>query len=118
MSDEDLSNALAWIVSETGVGDSSKTIWATMMGVPGRKATPWDGDDFSRCYRLFSIIPSWNDRLEELRSVSPVWNALVSNWSRLCDAYEAGNYGLLNAILNGCNAAPSTRQEDRTSNGK
>lgn len=65
-----LERAHKWIVSgDTGI--SSVTIWACMMGIEqiylGRCDTPSDPSDFGRCYRLFKLIPEWEERIEELR---------------------------------------------------
>lgn len=44
---------------------------------------PRDPSDFQRCVLLLRAVPAYRFRLNELRGVSPVWNALVDNWNTL-----------------------------------
>jgi hypothetical protein len=50
--------------------------------------TPSDPDDFKRCYKLLQAVPQWKARLNELKTISPVWEKLVDNWDKLTSMYE------------------------------
>lgn len=50
--------------------------------------TPSDPDDFKRCYKLLQAVPQWKARLNELKTLSPVWEKLVDNWDKLTEMYE------------------------------
>lgn len=77
-----------WIVGRD-TGTSSQVIWSFMMGVkPRDESTPWDADDFGRCYRLLRLIPEWRVRMPELASKHKTWTALVREWDRLTAMYE------------------------------
>jgi hypothetical protein len=80
--------AMAWVMGRD-TGTSSKTIWAVMQGAPTRDAsTPWDADDFGRCYRLLKEIPEWRPRLPEVAARYPAWTGLVREWDRLSAMFE------------------------------
>ena len=49
---------------------------------------PSDPDDFSRCYKLLRAVPQWKGKLNNLRTISPVWEKLVDNWEKLTEMYE------------------------------
>lgn len=53
-----------------------------------RPCAPSDPDDFKRCYKLLQAVPQWKQRLFELKTISPVWSALVDNWDKLTAMYE------------------------------
>lgn len=50
---------------------------------------PHDPDDLRRCRLLLEQVPAFQDRLGEMREVSPVWAALVDSWSDLCETMDA-----------------------------
>ena len=50
--------------------------------------TPSDPDDFKRCYKLLQAVPQWKARLNELKTISTVWEKLVDNWDKLTEMYE------------------------------
>lgn len=103
-----------WIVNgETGL--SSKTIYATCMGIKGVPINyPHDPADFSRCYKLLKAIPEWKSvkYMNLLSRISPVWESLVENWDKLTEMYEQnvreewknydkiGMYELMQDIIN------------------
>lgn len=72
-------------------GISSETIFS-VLGAPIRGQNrfdhPADPDDFKRCYKLLNTIPSWKNRLDEMKPISPVWNKLVDNWGKLTELLE------------------------------
>lgn len=77
--------AIQWIVSRD-TGDSSKAIWAHMMGAQKPDLGwphPYDPDDLGRCLRLLRLIPEWKPRLPEMSKRSKAWAALVSHWDEL-----------------------------------
>ncbi len=69
-------------------GLSSQCIADRMCGWITTVTHPWDGADFGRCERLLILYPEWRARLDEMRAVSPVWDALVSRWSDIVDAWR------------------------------
>lgn len=79
-------------------GSSSETIVSKMEGVPiiswRKDVHPSDPSDFNRCVKLLECVPKYRKRLDEMRTVSPVWNELVEHWSELeqmlLDALEEG----------------------------
>jgi hypothetical protein len=79
-----------WIVSGD-VGQSSKTIWATMLGIDlGEDGTnhPHDPADLGRCLRLLELMPEWKPRVPELAALEPCWRALVEHWDNLASSME------------------------------
>jgi len=78
-----------WWLQNGFVGLSSKTMWNCLMNNKDFPINiPYDPDDFSRCYKLLEAVPEWKDRLDQLRLLSPTWNALVDNWPKLTEYYE------------------------------
>lgn len=53
-----------------------------------RLCPPSDPADFRRCYKLLQAVPQWKARLNELKTISPVWEKLVDNWDKLTEMYE------------------------------
>jgi len=90
----EIQNADWWAINGAH-GTSSKTMFnhfSTNLPVRGlkndRPSHPYDPDDFSRCYKLLQAVPQWKLRLEELKTISPVWVKLVDNWDKLTEMYE------------------------------
>lgn len=76
-------------------GISSKTMYNHLtsgMQLPqqinDRGGHPRDPDDFKRCYKLLQAVPHWKQRLNELKTISPVWEKLVDNWDQLTKMFE------------------------------
>jgi hypothetical protein len=87
----DLERRAAWLDTHDN-GLSSEVMADTMCGLPlgNRWRTyPRDGDDFGRCERLLLRYPVWRARLEIMRGVSVVWNALVERWDEIAEAWRA-----------------------------
>lgn len=90
----EVENAEWWAINgEQGM--SSKTMFnklASSIGVRKLKndypCTPSDPDDFKRCYKLLQAVPQWKLRLNELKTLSPVWANLVDNWDKLTEMFE------------------------------
>lgn len=82
---------LHWLATgETGT--SSKTIAFVMVGEqPQRNFMnhPSDPDDFKRCLKLLREIPEIRPRLDEMRCISPKWNALIDHWQEVEDCFMA-----------------------------
>jgi hypothetical protein len=79
-----------WIVGGD-VGLSSKTIWATMLGIDlGEDGVnhPHDPADLGRCLRLLELVPEWKPRLPELAALDPRWRSLVEHWRELASSME------------------------------
>lgn len=51
--------------------------------------TPHDADDFYRCRRLLEQVPEFAARIDELRSISPAWDRIVSQWGALCTLMDS-----------------------------
>lgn len=98
------SSAVEWLASgERGI--SSEFIFYVMTGLPAGKTRsgschPYDPDDFKRCEKLLRAVPEFRDRLDEMRVVSPVWDALVSNWDRMVDLINEEAHGVLSGERN------------------
>ena len=83
-----------WLKSgDTGL--SSKTIYAIMEGKWGCLSrgsddftTPYDADDFGRCYRLVKRYPLYADRLQEIVPHCAAWKPIADNWTSLCSLFE------------------------------
>jgi len=72
-------------------GISSETMFQVIGGVNllgGRICHPCDPDDFRRCYLLIKTIPEWREKLDKMKTVSPIWSRIVDNWDRLCEMLE------------------------------
>lgn len=89
-----------WLL-EGEVGLSSKAMAARWWGrrpTPSYhanfnpRAHPLDPADLRRCLLLLDFIPEGRNRLDELRELSPAWNAIVDHWDELEDTFiaEAG----------------------------
>lgn len=81
-------SACQWLVGFDR-GTSSDTMFSRFAGFSvmqegSRSATPRDADDFYRCRRLLEQVPEFAARIDELRSISPAWDRLVSQWDALC----------------------------------
>ena len=49
---------------------------------------PHDPADFGSCYRLLTLAPQWEARLQEVADAFPAWGPFVREWPRLKDLYE------------------------------
>lgn len=84
-----------WWAANGEHGISSKTMFNHLVKGTGIRplqnsyqCTPSDPDDFKRCYKLLQAVPQWKQRLDELKTLSPVWAKLVDNWGKLTEMYE------------------------------
>lgn len=68
-------------------GISSDTIVSSIWGLPASarrgQSHPHDPDDLKRCLKLLAASPETKTRFEQMRTVSPEWSALVTNWGVL-----------------------------------
>lgn len=69
-------------------GTSSETIAWRLTGISFIAprfgcSHPHDPADFYRCLKLLDAVPSFQNRLEELRDLSPVWARLVDAWDEI-----------------------------------
>lgn len=80
---------LQWLATgETGI--SSMALAFKIAGVEDSRkfnTHPHDPDDFKRCLKLIKHIPEIRSRLDEMRSLSPEWNALVEHWKEVEDCF-------------------------------
>ncbi len=62
-------------------GASSMCIARFMLGLESsvwqRHWSPSDADDRGRCKRLLDLIPTWWERLDEMRTLSEDWNKQI-----------------------------------------
>lgn len=89
MSDDLLMRAIAWRNGDD-TGLSSIALVSHFMGWPnpGRSKGdstrhPDDSDAFGRCSRLLKAFPEFRERLDEARSLSIHWNAIIEHWDEL-----------------------------------
>jgi hypothetical protein len=78
-------NMIEWLANGER-GTSSETIFQTLTGMQctDDPSFPWDADDLRRCRLLLEKCPELAPRIGEMRTVSPIWNALATHWSELC----------------------------------
>ena len=82
---------LQWLATgEKGI--SSEAIAFKMAGVvPGNKRSwpthPYDPSDFKRCLKLVNFIPEIRSRLDEMRSISREWNAIIEHWKEVEECF-------------------------------
>lgn len=73
-------------------GESSNAIVAHLRkvaGITNLKAHPHDPDDLQRCLKLLDEVPELKADFQRMREVSPVWAALVDNWTAITEAFHA-----------------------------
>lgn len=75
---------LQWL-STGEVGVSSKAIAFKMCNINYTEAFthPHDPDDFKRCLKLIIETPEIRTRLNEMKSRSPYWSALIDHWNEV-----------------------------------
>lgn len=87
-------------------GISSDTIFANLVTIKGETALnkyrkrpksewshPRDPSDFYRCHKLLEAVPEFREEMHRMKSVSPVWSALVDNWDKLTEMLRAQEQG-------------------------
>jgi hypothetical protein len=85
----EIEKAQFWAIhGERGI--SSETIYSVICEEPllpllkqNSFCHPLDPDDFRRCYLLIKSVPEWKAKLEKMRSISAVWDKLVTHWNKL-----------------------------------
>lgn len=99
---------LEWIGTRH-VGASSRTMWCALMGV-GRDGdssyngfdTPYDRDDFSRCYDLVNYGEVTKDELQMVVKAFPFYKPIIDRWDDLVEAYLSpggkGVYQILDGV--------------------
>jgi hypothetical protein len=88
------SQIISWVL-RGDTGRSSLTMAAHLTGREPRyngMNWPLDPDDFGRCARLLLAVPALRKRLPRMRSLHPVWAALVDRWDDItaCMQNECG----------------------------
>lgn len=81
-------SACRWLIGFDR-GTSSDTMFSHLAGFSVMQDgfvgdTPRDAGDFCRCRRLLEQVPEFAARIDELRSISPAWDRIVSQWDALC----------------------------------
>ena len=69
---EETKLVLEWLLSDD-TGSSSKALCAWMLGIDYDCSYPSDKWDRGRCIRLLQLIPSWINRLDEMKTVNRSW---------------------------------------------
>lgn len=84
---------LEWIGTRH-VGVSSRTMWCALMGVANSETptyygfdTPYDRDDFSRCYDLVVYGEVTKEELKMVVEVFPFYKPIIDRWDALVEAY-------------------------------
>lgn len=87
---------LQWIGTHH-VGISSRTMWCALMGVANSETptyygfdTPYDWDDFSRCYDLVTFCEVTKDELQKVVEAFPFYKPIIDRWDELVEAYLCG----------------------------
>lgn len=96
----------AWLQSDE-VGMSSEYMaWVLSKGDPavwGPRRTklsyPHDADDFGRCRRLILAVPNLTFSIYRMAEHGKNWGAVVDNWERWVEIYDAGRYKELNQAM-------------------
>ncbi|WP_272656439.1 MULTISPECIES: hypothetical protein [unclassified Providencia] len=79
----------AWLASDD-VGASSRYMAAVLSGqFDAPYYYPSDGADLGRCIRLLVAVPELASQLHEMKACSPQWSAVIDNWDKWKDLYEA-----------------------------
>ncbi len=80
----------AWLVRDD-TGASSKYMASILSGQFSVSHNyPWDPSDLGRCIRLLEAVPELESELHKMKACSPQWSAVVDNWDKWKDLYEAG----------------------------
>ncbi|WP_272670885.1 hypothetical protein [Providencia sp. PROV147] len=80
----------AWLASDD-VGASSRYMASVLSGqFSAPHHYPWDGADLGRCIRLLEAVPELASQLHEMKACSPQWSAVIDNWDKWKELYEAG----------------------------
>ncbi|MEQ5728902.1 hypothetical protein AB7360_03390 [Providencia alcalifaciens] len=80
----------AWLASDD-VGASSRymaSVLSDQFRAPNHY--PLDGADLGRCIRLLVAVPELASQLHEMKACSPQWSAVIDNWDKWKELYEAG----------------------------
>ncbi|HEM8140327.1 TPA: hypothetical protein U2M34_003263 [Providencia rettgeri] len=80
----------AWLASDD-VGLSSKYMASVLSEqFYASNNYPRDPADLGRCIRLLVAVPELASQLHEMKACSPQWSAVIDNWEKWKDLYEAG----------------------------
>lgn len=80
----------AWLASDD-VGLSSKYMASVLSGqFYASNNHPRDPADLGRCIRLLIAVPELASQLHEMKACSPQWSAVIDNWDKWKELYEAG----------------------------
>lgn len=99
---------LQWIGTHH-VGISSRTMWCALMGVANSETptyfgfdTPYDWDDFSRCYDLVKYGEVTKEELQKVVEAFPFYKPIIDRWDELVEAYLSpggkGVYRILDSV--------------------
>jgi hypothetical protein len=100
--DKELNRKMMDWITSNGVGLSSQTLWAVIMGLEmPTPSIPHDVYDFARCYNLLKLCDEETRRktIHDAAEQYQVWKPLDLNWNKLTELYEDGNAQELNGLL-------------------
>lgn len=64
-----------------------------------RYSYPYDPDDLGRCIRLIEAVPEFGVRIHEMAHRGAHWEAVVRNWDKWVEMYQAGNTDSLHTAM-------------------
>ncbi|HBT01616.1 MAG TPA: hypothetical protein DEB47_17570, partial [Citreicella sp.] len=81
-------------------GASSKAIVAHLVGGTKQDGSyPLDGEDFGRCERLLTEVPSLRPMFHRMAEVNAYWAALVPEWQRIAALPEADRRAAIKSVI-------------------
>ncbi len=100
--DKELNRKMMDWITGNGVGLSSQTLWAVIMGLEmPTPSVPRDVYDFARCYNLLKLCDEETRQktIHDAAEQYQIWKSLELNWNKLTDLYQDGNAQELNRLL-------------------
>ncbi len=100
--DKELNRKMMDWITGNGVGLSSQTLWAVIMGLEMPiPSVPLDVYDFARCYNLLKLCDEDTKQktIHDAAEQYQIWKPLELNWKMLTKLYEGGNAQELNRLL-------------------
>lgn len=82
---------IEWLAGPS-VGESSKNMAFTAVGVKYNTRHPLDPADFNRCLKLVKQVPEIKNHFGEISKLSSQWKIVIDNWDLIESTFldEAG----------------------------
>lgn len=81
-------------------GASSKYVAYVVSGSGHHEyAYPHDADDFSRVYKLLTMVQGMENKIHLMRGTGPEWERLVDKWDLMTQLYETGDFKGLSSMM-------------------